>query len=342
MHSARLLRGCIEMGLVGDLSSSRLRDELVTLLEDPGAADGIRRLGELGADRAIHPRLRGDDEAAALLVRACALRDELGIDLPSWRIGIAALARGMTSDEAYDWLDRLKLRRRDSDRIVGAVTVAPRIVERLRSERLDPAQVVALADAFAPDAPLFALALDDRAELRAYFERLRDVRLEIGGADLIAMGLAESPQDRGDPRRDPQAEAQRRARRSRVGARGGPGARRGERACVTVASPARSRSAMRASATRSGSSVTVVVATKYVSAEELGALAEAGVEVVGENRAQDLEQKHVLYGDAFRWHFIGHLQSNKVKVVNRLCELVHSRGLRLGRASRRRSRRSSR
>jgi PLP dependent protein len=73
-----------------------------------------------------------------------------------------------------------------------------------------------------------------------------------------------------------------------------------------------------------GPSVTVVVATKYVSAEELGALAEAGVEVVGENRAQDLERKHALYGDVFRWHFIGHLQSNKVKVVNRLCELVHS------------------
>jgi hypothetical protein len=45
---------------------------------------------------------------------------------------------------------------------------------------------------------------------------------------------------------------------------------------------------------------------------------------VGENRAQDLERKHAVYGDAFRWHFIGHLQSNKVKVVNALCELVHS------------------
>jgi pyridoxal phosphate enzyme (YggS family) len=73
-----------------------------------------------------------------------------------------------------------------------------------------------------------------------------------------------------------------------------------------------------------GPAVTVVVATKYVSAEEMSALAEAGVEVVGENRAQDLERKHELYGDAFRWHFIGHLQSNKAKVVNRLCELVHS------------------
>ena len=75
-----------------------------------------------------------------------------------------------------------------------------------------------------------------------------------------------------------------------------------------------------------GPDVTVVVATKYVSPDELGALAEAGVAVVGENRAQDLEHKHELYGDAFRWHFIGHLQSNKVKVVNRLCELVHSVG----------------
>ena len=73
-----------------------------------------------------------------------------------------------------------------------------------------------------------------------------------------------------------------------------------------------------------GPGVTVVVATKYVSAEELGVLAEAGVDVVGENRAQDLERKHALHCEAFRWHFIGHLQSNKVKLVNELCELVHS------------------
>jgi PLP dependent protein len=67
-----------------------------------------------------------------------------------------------------------------------------------------------------------------------------------------------------------------------------------------------------------------VAATKYVSPEELGVLAEAGVQVVGENRAQDLEAKHELHGDAFRWHFIGHLQSRKAKAVSSICELVHS------------------
>jgi len=70
--------------------------------------------------------------------------------------------------------------------------------------------------------------------------------------------------------------------------------------------------------------VTVVAATKYVSVEDMAALAEAGVEVVGENRAQDLEAKHAVYGDAFRWHFIGRLQSRKAKIVNRICELCHS------------------
>jgi PLP dependent protein len=73
-----------------------------------------------------------------------------------------------------------------------------------------------------------------------------------------------------------------------------------------------------------GPAVTIVAASKYVSAADMAILAEAGVEVVGENRAQDLETKHDRYGDAFRWHFIGHLQSNKVKVLNPRCELVHS------------------
>jgi len=73
-----------------------------------------------------------------------------------------------------------------------------------------------------------------------------------------------------------------------------------------------------------GPGVTVVAATKYVPLGGMAVLLEAGIEVVGENRAQDLDAKHAVYGDAFRWHFIGHLQSNKVKVVNRICELVHS------------------
>jgi pyridoxal phosphate enzyme (YggS family) len=73
-----------------------------------------------------------------------------------------------------------------------------------------------------------------------------------------------------------------------------------------------------------GSGVTIVVATKYLPLDELQLLADAGVDVVGENRAQDLEAKHARYGDAFRWHFIGHLQSRKAKIVNATCELCHS------------------
>jgi PLP dependent protein len=73
-----------------------------------------------------------------------------------------------------------------------------------------------------------------------------------------------------------------------------------------------------------GPGVTVVVATKYLSVDGLQALVDAGVDVVGENRAQDLEEKHARYGDAFRWHFIGHLQSRKAKTLNAVCELCHS------------------
>ncbi len=73
-----------------------------------------------------------------------------------------------------------------------------------------------------------------------------------------------------------------------------------------------------------GPGVQVIAATKYVALEEMAALAEAGVTVVGENRAQDLAAKHAVYGNAFRWHFIGHLQSRKAPALNATCELVHS------------------
>ena len=73
-----------------------------------------------------------------------------------------------------------------------------------------------------------------------------------------------------------------------------------------------------------GPEVTIVAATKYVPVADMAVLAEAGIEIVGENRAQDLEEKHAAHGDSFRWHFIGHLQSRKAKAVSSICELVHS------------------
>src|SRR5947199_5424565 len=75
---------------------------------------------------------------------------------------------------------------------------------------------------------------------------------------------------------------------------------------------------------RAGDGVEVLAATKYVAAEEMGALAEAGVALVGENRLQDLEQKHERWGERFSWDFIGNLQSRKVKRILPLCRLIHS------------------
>jgi hypothetical protein len=79
-----------------------------------------------------------------------------------------------------------------------------------------------------------------------------------------------------------------------------------------------------AAAGRDPAEVRILVATKYVAAEHLGALRDAGISLIGENRAQDLVAKHALYGDAFDYHFIGHLQSRKTRLVLPLVSLIHS------------------
>jgi hypothetical protein len=88
--------------------------------------------------------------------------------------------------------------------------------------------------------------------------------------------------------------------------------------------PAKVRVNLEAVRERVGAGVEILVACKYVPLEEMGALAEAGVALVGENRQQDLAAKHERWGDAFEWDFIGNLQSRKVKQVLPLCRLVHS------------------
>ena len=77
---------------------------------------------------------------------------------------------------------------------------------------------------------------------------------------------------------------------------------------------------------RTAGDVEVVAATKYIAAEVLGDLADAGVRVVGENRQQDLVAKQELWGDRFTWDFIGDLQSRKVPSLAGTVRLVHSVG----------------
>ena len=70
--------------------------------------------------------------------------------------------------------------------------------------------------------------------------------------------------------------------------------------------------------------VRILVATKYYDLEQLSALAEAGVGLIGENRAEDLLEKQERFGDRFEWHYIGHLQRRKAKIVVPRVTLVHS------------------
>jgi len=93
---------------------------------------------------------------------------------------------------------------------------------------------------------------------------------------------------------------------------------------ITRIDPRRLRERLEAVRERCGPGVEILVACKYVEAAEMGALVEAGVGLVGENRLQDLEAKHALFGDALTWDFIGNLQSRKVKRVLPLVRLIHS------------------
>ena len=75
---------------------------------------------------------------------------------------------------------------------------------------------------------------------------------------------------------------------------------------------------------QAGPEVEILAATKYIRTEDMGVLAEAGIELVGENRQQDLEEKRERWGERFTWDFIGNLQSRKVKQILPLVRLIHS------------------
>ena len=194
-HTFALAKACVEMELVGELSSARLRDELQALLSEERVGDSVRRMAELGIDRAIHPHLAADEEAVRLIEEVDEVRATYAPDAPVWRLRLAVLARRLGSTEVLEWGERLKLRRRDAERIADAVTVAPRLRE-LAGKTKEAADLWARIYPHDPDGALLALVgAKGRAKKRLarYFEELRDVRLEISGGDLAELGLGESP-----------------------------------------------------------------------------------------------------------------------------------------------------
>jgi tRNA nucleotidyltransferase (CCA-adding enzyme) len=195
-HTLGLARACVEMELVGELSTARLRDELEALLSEEDVTGTLRRLAELHLDREIHPHLEAGEEAVALVAELDALRARFAPETPLWRPRLAALARRLPPDELYDWFERLRLRRRDADHVADAVTVGFRLRELVAGTE-EPAALRALAEPHDPDGVLMAMAGADeevRSRLARYFDELRGIRLEISGADLAELGLAESPQ----------------------------------------------------------------------------------------------------------------------------------------------------
>jgi tRNA nucleotidyltransferase (CCA-adding enzyme) len=194
-HTLALARACVEMNLVGELSSSRLRDELQALLSEERVGDSVRRLAELGIDRAIHPHLAADQESVRLIEEVDRAREELAPATPAWRLRLAVLARRLPANELYEWFERLKLRRRDADRIADAVAVGPRLPDLVAGTE-EPASVRAIVEPHDPDGALFAYVLAGepaRSRLARYFADFRQIGLEISGDDLAELGLQESP-----------------------------------------------------------------------------------------------------------------------------------------------------
>ena len=195
-HTFGLAKACVEMDLVGELSSSRVRDELQALLSEERVGDSVHRMAELGIDRAIHSHLAADEEAVRLIEAVDSLREAYAPEAPAWRLRLAVLARRLSSTEVLDWAEGLKLRRRDAERIADAVAVASRLRDVVGATK-EPAALWQRVAPHDPDGALLALATSKgraRKRLERYFEELRDVTLEISGGDLAELGLGESPQ----------------------------------------------------------------------------------------------------------------------------------------------------
>lgn len=197
-HTYGLARACAGMDLVGDLSSARLRDELVALLDEERVEFALERLESLGLEQAVHARFRAGARERALVRRADEVvrRHHLETELPRWRLRLLWLLRDLEPEEIAAWACRMRLRRRDADVLERGHLVAQRVVRRLASGPGE-AELAELLRHEPLEAAVMAIVLGESvaapSRVGRYLDVTRHVRLEIGGDDLIALGVPSGP-----------------------------------------------------------------------------------------------------------------------------------------------------
>ncbi len=187
-ETERLAREAVRIGALKTVSGHRIRDELLDLLAEVDAPTAIARLVELGIDKGLDPALAPDVTLAA---SAALGAGEVGAD----RV-LAVLASLVMADPdaIVPWLEELGLTREQRDRVARAARDAPALAEGLGAVELSPSAIHALLADEPPEALALALALGVSPDpILDWSSRLRFVRLDITGDDLIAEGVDPGP-----------------------------------------------------------------------------------------------------------------------------------------------------
>ena len=177
----------ISDGALGTVSGPRIGAELRLLAREPDPVRALGGLRELGLDAGIHPGFGVDDEPLARHALAL-LPDDGRRD----RLVLAAAARGVPAAELPALLDSLAFEAEDRDVIVLAATRAGEVTRTLAAASA-PSEIAAAVGGAPAELVALAGALGAEPQAREWLDRLRHVRLEIDGRDLLAAGVPEGP-----------------------------------------------------------------------------------------------------------------------------------------------------
>jgi tRNA nucleotidyltransferase (CCA-adding enzyme) len=187
-HTRELLDDALAAGALTTVSGSRAGAELRLLASELDPIAALVSAGELGIDRAIHPRLHLDDPELA--GRALSL---LPADGRRDRLALALAAREIPEHELAALLESLAFEAPDRDAIVAAATRAPELARSLRAAQRPSQIAAAIGPGAGPELVALAGALGAEREASEWLTRLREITLEIDGSDLIAAGLSQGP-----------------------------------------------------------------------------------------------------------------------------------------------------
>lgn len=199
-QTEKLARKAVEMELVGELTTARVRNKLILILSEEEAFSAIKRLDDMGVLKNIFPKIKVNQNLEDNFKRIKSVSQKITVCFQNktriWLVSLMFLLESLSEEELETWCSQMKLKKIDTNILVKGILEGPKILTILDSNKeLKNSRIHELLHGFSQESIIYMYlkaSFKAKQKIEVYITELKNIKIEVNGKDLIAMGIKPS------------------------------------------------------------------------------------------------------------------------------------------------------